>query len=900
MIRTNRNRPLCAKSAAALKLALLLCALCASGTIPAQNLSGTITNSQGEPLENSHILARATTENHPIKFVVADRYGRYKVVLQPKTNYSITVNHIGFEAQIFAYKGDDPVLTHDFVLLPKERLLEEITIHFDFQPIVLKRDTITYDVRAFADGTERKLKDQLSKLPGIEVTDDGQVQVNGKTVTHFSVEGNVFFGGGTKLGVENIPADAVAQVELIDHFTAVAQLREVSGSEQLAMNIKLRENKKNFAFGNAKGSFGLDRFYEAHTALFYYASKRHWSTIANSNNAGLQVLDMADILRFESPRRLYLRNTPQQQLVDLHAHRLPNTTAMENKNHLISTDFRFDLHPKWEVKGWLLYHKNGLSTQVDQALSQLQSTAITTESRSTYAHSQQQLSSGKLSAQYRQKSQTTLDYNLQFALTSDSKKTAIFSQADTEAKHLQATTTADQFALSQLFEFHHNFHKKHLATLVVSHVYTEEVPKQNWFSNRPYLDSHIPWTPADAYELKERKKRLQNAIHLSAKYYWIAAPKHHVYTSIGHQTNPTKLYIDDEYLNGETWTGYKDFGNRLHHRLNQSFIGIEHKFLHRKFTATVGLFMQHYQLENRYSTTAHTLSKKALEPEVKLAYQFHDSESLILDYGLKNTYAKAENYADQWRINAFNSLSKGQAQLHPQQQQQADLRYRKFNPYTGFSLFAWARFKRIDKPIRNRVQLLRSEQYVEAINSNIPENQWSLAAFGKAPLRGSIEMSLSASLDFSRYTQVINDHEIPTRSESQQIGLGVKTLLKKMPTLEIRYNKSFHQRIAKFDKKTQGDLWTLKLQSRFLKNGLFKADYRCQKTAIESDKTRVDTLDIRLELNGKPSPWTIGLQGNNLLNSGAINRVRISDFTVDQSTTAVLPRILLLSIQYHL
>jgi glycosyltransferase involved in cell wall biosynthesis len=50
--------------------------------------------------------------------------------------------------------------------------------------------------------------DVLEKLPGVEVDKNGTVTVQGKKVTKMLVEGKSFFGGGSKLAVENIPADA--------------------------------------------------------------------------------------------------------------------------------------------------------------------------------------------------------------------------------------------------------------------------------------------------------------------------------------------------------------------------------------------------------------------------------------------------------------------------------------------------------------------------------------------------------------------------------------------------------------------------------------------------------------------------------------------------------------------
>ena len=48
-------------------------------------------------------------------------------------------------------------------------------------PVTIKGDTIIYNSDSFTNGTERKLEDVLKKLPGVEVTKDGEIQVEGKT-----------------------------------------------------------------------------------------------------------------------------------------------------------------------------------------------------------------------------------------------------------------------------------------------------------------------------------------------------------------------------------------------------------------------------------------------------------------------------------------------------------------------------------------------------------------------------------------------------------------------------------------------------------------------------------------------------------------------------------------------
>src|SRR5690625_6572537 len=82
----------------------------------------------------------------------------------------------------------------------------------------------------------------------MEVDRLGNVTSQGRKVTKVLVENKTFFTGDSKLAVNNIPADAVEEVEVIDDYNEVAMLKGLNDSEELAMNIKLREDKKKCVF----------------------------------------------------------------------------------------------------------------------------------------------------------------------------------------------------------------------------------------------------------------------------------------------------------------------------------------------------------------------------------------------------------------------------------------------------------------------------------------------------------------------------------------------------------------------------------------------------------------------------------------------------------------------------
>ena len=78
------------------------------------------------------------------------------------------------------------------VLTPTTNALEEVVLEYKI-PIEVKEDTITYNTDAFVNGQERKLREVLKKLPGIEVDREGNVTAQGKKVTKVLVEDKTFF-----------------------------------------------------------------------------------------------------------------------------------------------------------------------------------------------------------------------------------------------------------------------------------------------------------------------------------------------------------------------------------------------------------------------------------------------------------------------------------------------------------------------------------------------------------------------------------------------------------------------------------------------------------------------------------------------------------------------------------
>lgn len=867
----------------------------------AQTLTGTIKDDFDEPLENANVIARATNGKKGIKFAMADHLGRYKMEMDTATNYTITVNYIGHVGDTLHYNYQKPTTHHDFVLINKGEELKELVIEYDYQPVIVKKDTLIYDVSAFTDGTERKLRDQLEKLPGVEVTDEGQVKVQGKTVNQFMVEGQGFFGGGSRLGVENIPADAVDKVEVLDHFTEVGHMKEVSGSDDLAMNIKLKEDKKKFVFGDIRTGAGNNQFYETNASLFYYSPKINWSVIGNLNNFGSQLLTYDEIIRFEGIRSIYTRNNNQEQLINLHSYMEPNTDVEENRNQFLASDIRYSFNKKWDIKGLFLMNKNWQQSKTEQSIEYLQNQGITFEERWNNANSKNQLFSGRINVDFRQNRNTTWKYNIQLAATNNNRLSEVLSVSENEQKKLVSSSDVDNFALSQLFEFHKTINKKHKASFVATHLYRKETPEYRWESNQPFLADAILWNAANNYALREVQNSNHNQFQLNLKHYWIAARNHHFYTTLGYDFTQTNLSISNHLSDNESWQSLynQGFDNQLLYELYNPYVGLEYKFLYKKFTSTIGLFANIYQLDNQYPDKNHRFTTTQLEPEINLEYEFNRSESLKFTYRLNNQFMDASTYTDRWQISSFNALYKGNALLSNLQYQTAFLRYSNFSMYSGFTTYGSISYNKRNKNIRNSVEISGIDQLYETMMVNSPQSNLNAHASISKRFK-KIELSVNGSVSWNKYTQLTNNEEVNFKQNSQSIGGGIRTLFKQAPNITVRYSKYFNQMYSSFDNVSQSDSFTISLDAKFLENFLLKADYTWYQNSYKSEKIITQQTNAYLEFHKKDNPWTFMFKGNNLLNNGIKNQISFSDFMIHNSTTYILPRSILFSVQYKL
>src|SRR5690606_23730559 len=255
------------------------------------------------------------------------------------TTYTVQVSYVGMKTADETLETKDANITKDFVL-KYDNTLDEVELIYEM-PVTVSGDTLVYNADSFNTGTERKLEDVLKNLPGVEVNDDGEIEVEGKKVGKVMVEGKDFFDGDSKLATKNIPASAVDKVQVLKNFSEVGQLSGVTNNQDnIAINIKLKEGKTNFWFGDITGGGGFsndDALYLLQPKLFYYSPKYSVNVIGDINNIGEVAFTRRDYFNFSGGFRMPSRQSGTN--INLGSNALGFLSLQNNRAKAIYTKF---------------------------------------------------------------------------------------------------------------------------------------------------------------------------------------------------------------------------------------------------------------------------------------------------------------------------------------------------------------------------------------------------------------------------------------------------------------------------------------------------------------------------------------------------------------------------------
>lgn len=264
----------------------------ASSIIYSQTIKGKIVNNDGQPILNATLIVKdSTNQSNPNEFTIA-KNGQYLITLKNKySSITLEIAAFGYQKSSFKLEENDVNKTYiyDFTLVKEKTLdIQTVVVETKRKPFHIKKDTVTYNVSAYKDGSERKIQDIIKKLPGIEVNENsGEIKYKGRSIETVKLEGDDLFGTNYTLGTKNINVDMVEQVQAIENYTDNPLLKGIEGNDKVALNLKLKKGKTdlsgNIDIGNGIQDEKKGAFNNGMNLLAVSKKIKSFSTISHNN-----------------------------------------------------------------------------------------------------------------------------------------------------------------------------------------------------------------------------------------------------------------------------------------------------------------------------------------------------------------------------------------------------------------------------------------------------------------------------------------------------------------------------------------------------------------------------------------------------------------------------------------
>jgi hypothetical protein len=215
-------------------------------------------------------------------------------------NYLISVSYVGYVPKwVPVITGAEKTVEMGLIYMNDVNTMSTVTVTARRPPVVINGDSVEFNSENFKTAPNAVVEDLLKKMPGMEVDKAGGITVNGKKVTKVFVNGKEFFTGDPVMATKNLPADAVDKIQVYDRKSDQAMFTGIDdGSEETAINLKLKKDRNKSTFGKLNGGAGTPSVFDLQGNVNVINNDEQLSAIGGANNTNRQNFSNRNIINF--------------------------------------------------------------------------------------------------------------------------------------------------------------------------------------------------------------------------------------------------------------------------------------------------------------------------------------------------------------------------------------------------------------------------------------------------------------------------------------------------------------------------------------------------------------------------------------------------------------------------
>ncbi|AWG26949.1 carboxypeptidase-like regulatory domain-containing protein [Flavobacterium kingsejongi] len=864
--------------------------------------SGTVRDTANVAIPFANISISPENSAAVTAYCTSDDKGNYILTTDKMGNFLLNISALSYKAFSVpvTITTTNQNIKQNAVLKYEAFSLDEVIIEND-SPIVVRKDTIVFDAKAFAQGNEQVVEDLLRKIPGLNISSEGVIKIGNQEVEKVMIDGDDFFERGYKILTKNMQSNAIDKIELLQRYSNNRLLKGVEKSDKVALNLTLKEGFKRQWFGNINAGYGLasENRYEVKSNLMNFGKQAKYYFLTNLNNTGMDATGDIDNLirpyRFGEPGGLgddqtaYTLLNISASLPDLK----PSRTTFNNAE-LLSLNAIFTISKKMKLKtlgffNWdeNNFYRNGYDTFVLNGDS-------FTNTENYQMRKKKIIGFGKIEFSYDISTTQMLEYSGKYNNASEKTHTDLLFNNDPTNENLRSKNELMDHKINYTYRLN-----EHQVMLLSGHYINEKTPQgyavnrffysdlftpaaainniaQNSENKMEYrsLEGHLLHKSENGslFEFKfgnqYRKDRLLSSFYLKENQAEIAAPE-------GYQNNSAYL-SNDLFANG---------------RYNYKF---------RRFTIEGNL--EFHQLYNKLDNTIESQKETPffINPKIGVEWQINQKNKIVANYSHTTTNARIFDIYDSYVLTGFRNFSKGTGTFNQLGASSAFLNYTLGDWGDKFFINTVASYTKNNDFFSTNSFINPNYALSEKIIIKDRESFQAATNVDRYLKFMSTNLKLEAGFSKSEYKNIVNDELRKVASRNYNYGaelrsgfrgvfnyhLGTKWLTNSVKTPAL--NNSFTDNLTFLD---LSFIFSSKFNIQIQTERYFFGN-------LDKNNNRYYFLDLEARYVIKPNKLTIFLSGQNLSNTKTFRNYTVSDISISSTEYRLMERYGLIKLEY--
>jgi outer membrane beta-barrel protein len=207
----------------------------------------------------------------------------------PPGKFIIKITHPEYYDFYYDLKGyiNQDLNIGRIVLIPLAKSLPPVIVFSGKTGVLMRGDTVEYSTSNIKLRSNATVEELLTRLPGVQVDQQGNITVNGQKIQRLLVDGEDVFGTDPTIVTKNFNADLISKVQVIDKKSAHSEFTGVDDGERTkTLNLTIKNEVKRGYFLNAEVGADPESYYYANSLLGSFKDKRQFVGLGILSNTG--------------------------------------------------------------------------------------------------------------------------------------------------------------------------------------------------------------------------------------------------------------------------------------------------------------------------------------------------------------------------------------------------------------------------------------------------------------------------------------------------------------------------------------------------------------------------------------------------------------------------------------